>query len=89
MWIAVATVLVFNILHMLSIDYGAARIYYALTWLPAGQFIGFAEEVLTRGFVVRIMRSCSQCSRRRLDVRRPGCAAALGQPAARATASCN
>lgn len=56
MWIAVATVLVFNILHLLSIDYTAAGIEYVLTWLLAGLFIGFAEEVLTRGYVVRIMR---------------------------------
>lgn len=57
MWIAVAVVLIFNILHLLSIDYAAAGIEYVLTWLLAGLFIGFAEEVLTRGYVVRIMRS--------------------------------
>lgn len=56
MWIAVATVLFFNVLHMFSIDYSAAGIEYVLTWLLAGLFIGFAEEVLTRGYVVRIMR---------------------------------
>ena len=56
MWIAIAVVLVFNILRFLSIDYAAAGIAYVLTWLLAGLFIGFAEEVLTRGYVVRIMR---------------------------------
>jgi uncharacterized protein len=56
MWIAVAVVLVFNILRFLSIDYAAAGLDYVLTWLLAGLFIGFAEEVLTRGYVVRIMR---------------------------------
>ena len=57
MWIAIAVVLVFNVLHLLSVDYGEAGLDYVLTWLLAGLFIGFAEEVLTRGYVVRIMRS--------------------------------
>lgn len=57
MWIAVAIVLVFNILHLCSIDYGSAGIEYVLTWMLTGLFIGFAEEVLTRGYVVRIMRN--------------------------------
>jgi len=56
MWIAVAVVLVFNILRFLTIDYTAAGLEYVLTWLLAGLFIGFAEEVLTRGYVIRIMR---------------------------------
>lgn len=56
MWIAVAVVLVFNILRFLAIDYTAAGLEYVLTWLLAGLFIGFAEEVLTRGYVIRIMR---------------------------------
>lgn len=56
MWIAVAVVLSFNILHLLSIDYSEVGIDYFLTWMLAGLFIGFAEETLTRGYVVRIMR---------------------------------
>ena len=56
MWIAIVVVLLFNILHFLSIDYAAAGLDFVLTWLLAGLFIGFAEEVLTRGYVVRIMR---------------------------------
>lgn len=56
MWIAVAVVLLFNILRFLTIDYSAAGFQYVMTWLLAGLFIGFAEEVLTRGYVVRIMR---------------------------------
>lgn len=56
MWIAVVVVLLFNVLHLFSIDYSAAGIDYVMTWLLAGLFIGFAEEVLTRGYVVRIMR---------------------------------
>lgn len=50
MWIAVAVVLLFNLLRFASIDYAAA-------WLLAGLLIGFTEEVLTRGYVVRIVRS--------------------------------
>ncbi|MCJ1707586.1 CPBP family intramembrane glutamic endopeptidase [Microbacterium sp. VKM Ac-2923] len=56
MWIAVVVVLLFNVLHLFSIDYSAAGIDYVMTWLLAGLFVGFAEEVLTRGYVVRIMR---------------------------------
>lgn len=57
MWIAVAVVLVFNALRFASIDYGAAGFDWVAAWLLAGLFIGFAEEVLTRGYVVRLMRS--------------------------------
>lgn len=56
MWIAVVVVLLFNLLHLLSIDYGKAPMDYVFTFLLTGLFIGFAEEVLTRGYVVRIMR---------------------------------
>ncbi|WP_311243766.1 CPBP family intramembrane glutamic endopeptidase [Microbacterium sp. WCS2018Hpa-23] len=60
MWIAIAVVLVFNVLRMLSIDYGAAGFEVVATWLLAGVFIGFAEEVLTRGFVVNLLRKAGQ-----------------------------
>jgi len=56
MWIAVAVVLLFNVLHFASIDYGAAGAPYVLSWMLTGLFIGFAEETLTRGYVVRILR---------------------------------
>ncbi len=56
MWIAVAIVVGFNILHLLSIDYSQVGLDYFLTWMLAGLLIGFAEETLTRGYVVRIMR---------------------------------
>jgi membrane protease YdiL (CAAX protease family) len=56
MWIAVAAVLVFNILHLFSIDYGAAGFEIVATWMLTGLFVGFAEEVLTRGIVVDLMR---------------------------------
>ena len=57
MWIAIVVVLLFDVLHLASIDYGKAGPSWVLTWLLAGLLIGFAEETLTRGYVVRIMRS--------------------------------
>lgn len=57
MWIAIVVVLLFNLLRFASIDYSAAGFDWVAAWLLAGLFIGFAEEVLTRGYVVRIMRS--------------------------------
>lgn len=56
MWIAIAVVLLFNLLRLLSIDYAAAGFEVVATWLLAGLFIGFAEEVLTRGLVVNLLR---------------------------------
>lgn len=56
MWIAVAAVLIFNVLRFATIDYGAAGAAIIGAWLFAGLLIGIAEEVLTRGFVVNLMR---------------------------------
>ncbi|AMB59949.1 CPBP family intramembrane glutamic endopeptidase [Microterricola viridarii] len=56
MWIAVAVVLLFNLLRFATIDYGAAGFDVVASWLLAGLCIGFAEEVLTRGYVVTLMR---------------------------------
>ncbi|MGN6218121.1 MAG: lysostaphin resistance A-like protein [Microbacterium sp.] len=56
MWIAVAVVLFFNVLHFAAVDYAEAGAGVVIAWLVAGLFIGFAEEVLTRGFVVNMMR---------------------------------
>ena len=60
MWIAVAVVLLFNVLRFASIDYEAAGFDWVAAWLLAGLVIGFSEEVLTRGYVVRIMRSAGR-----------------------------
>jgi len=57
MWIAVVVVLGFNILRFATIDYGEAGLDVVASWLLAGLFIGFAEEVLTRGFVVNLLRT--------------------------------
>ena len=56
MWIAVAAVLVFNVIHLVTLDYGDAGLEVVFTWLLAGLFIGFAEETLTRGFAVNLLR---------------------------------
>jgi len=56
MWIAVGVVLLFNLLRFATIDYGEAGAGVVVAWLIAGLFIGFAEETLTRGFVVNLMR---------------------------------
>lgn len=57
MWIAIVVVLLFNVLRFASIDYAAAGFDWVAAWLLTGLFIGFSEELLTRGYVVRIMRS--------------------------------
>lgn len=56
MWIAVGVVLLFNILRFAATDYGKAGFGFVAAWLFAALFIGFAEEVLTRGIVVNLMR---------------------------------
>lgn len=56
MWIAIVVVLLFNILRLATIDYGQVGLDVVATWLLAGLFIGFAEEVLTRGLVVNLLR---------------------------------
>ncbi|SJN11217.1 hypothetical protein FM113_11375 [Leucobacter sp. 7(1)] len=56
MWIGVAIPLIFAVLHFAAIDYGAAGTNLVLGWLVSGLFIGFAEEVLARGFVVQLLR---------------------------------
>lgn len=56
MWVAVAVVLSINISALLSVDYAKAGGALVAAWLITGLFIGFAEEVLTRGFVVNLMR---------------------------------
>ena len=56
MWIAIAVVLLFNVLRFATIDYAAVGFDVVATWLLAGLFIGFAEEVLTRGLVVNLLR---------------------------------
>lgn len=56
MWVAIAVVLATNVLRFVALDYGKAGLVMVLSWLLVGLFIGFAEELLTRGFVVQLMR---------------------------------
>ncbi|WP_395244091.1 CPBP family intramembrane glutamic endopeptidase [Agromyces sp. MMS24-K17] len=56
MWVGVGVVLAINVSALLSIDYAEAGFTLVATWLLTGLFIGFAEELLTRGFVVNLMR---------------------------------
>lgn len=56
MWIAVGAVLLFNVLRFASLDYGKAGFAMVAAWLLSGLFIGFAEELLIRGFVVNLLR---------------------------------
>lgn len=56
MWIAVVVVLLTNIVRFASLDYAEAGFGPVAAWLFAGLCIGFAEELLTRGFVVNLMR---------------------------------
>lgn len=56
MWVAIAVVLFTNVLRFLTLDYTTADVTVILSWLLTGLCIGFAEEVLTRGFVVNLMR---------------------------------
>ena len=60
MWVAIAVVLSINISALLSIDYDKAGGALVAAWLFTGLFIGFAEEVLTRGFVVNMMRKAGR-----------------------------
>ena len=56
MWIALIVVLLINVAALLSIDYGKAGMPLVGTWLLTGLFIGLVEELVTRGFVVNLMR---------------------------------
>lgn len=56
MWVAVAVVLAINLSSVLSTDFQKLGGAFVASWLITGLFVGFAEEVLTRGFVVNLMR---------------------------------
>lgn len=55
-WIGIAVVLAINISALGALDYAAAGGVLIATWLLTGLCIGFAEELLTRGFVIILMR---------------------------------
>lgn len=56
MWIALIVVMAINVAALLSLDYHEAGLTLVFTWLLTGLFVGFVEELVTRGFVVNMMR---------------------------------
>ncbi|WP_345761276.1 CPBP family intramembrane glutamic endopeptidase [Diaminobutyricibacter sp. McL0608] len=56
MWIGVAIVLVFNLLRFASVDWAGWNAGAVVGVLISGLCIGFAEELLTRGFAVNLLR---------------------------------
>lgn len=56
MWVGIGVVLAINLAAFFSIDFASAGAALVLSWLLTGLFIGLAEELLTRGFVVNLMR---------------------------------
>jgi len=56
MWIGVVVVVLFNVLRFVSADYPGWDAGAVVAVLISGLFIGFAEEVLTRGFAVNLLR---------------------------------
>ncbi|QJW35022.1 CPBP family intramembrane glutamic endopeptidase [Cellulosimicrobium protaetiae] len=56
MWVAVVLVLVPVVLHLVATDWSSYDVTVVLTVLALGLCIGFAEEVLTRGVAVTMLR---------------------------------
>ncbi len=60
MWVAIVVVLVINVSAFLSVDFESAGGALIASWLLTGLFVGLAEELLTRGFVVNLMRKAGR-----------------------------
>lgn len=56
MWIPPAVVVAINVARAVSVDYASYQVDVLVSVLVLGLFIGFAEEVLTRGYVVNLLR---------------------------------
>lgn len=56
MWIAVVVIVIPIVLRLFAISWSAYAVSVVLTVLLAGLFIGFAEELLTRGLAVQLLR---------------------------------
>lgn len=60
MWTALVVVLAINVSALLNIDYADAGVALVGTWMLAGLFVGLVEELVTRGFVVTMMRKAGR-----------------------------
>ena len=60
MWIAPMAVVLAIVLRFLGIDYGSFAPGVVVVTLIAGLFVGFAEEVLTRGIAVKMLRDAGK-----------------------------
>ncbi|GLK18694.1 hypothetical protein GCM10017602_31760 [Herbiconiux flava] len=60
MWVGIAVVLVINVSALGSVDFASAGAALVASWLLTGLFVGLAEELLTRGFVVNLMRKAGR-----------------------------
>lgn len=60
MWVGIVVVLVINVSALLSVDADSAGAALIGSWLLTGLFIGLAEELLTRGLVVNLMRKAGR-----------------------------
>ncbi|MEF2977996.1 CPBP family intramembrane glutamic endopeptidase [Subtercola sp. YIM 133946] len=60
MWIGIVVVLVINVSALLSVDVESAGAALIFSWLLTGLFVGMAEELLTRGFAVNLMRKAGR-----------------------------
>ena len=60
MWVGIVVVLVVNVSALLSVDFDDAGAALIASWLFTGLFVGIAEELLTRGFVVNLMRKAGR-----------------------------
>ncbi|RHA40765.1 CPBP family intramembrane glutamic endopeptidase [Cellulomonas rhizosphaerae] len=63
MWLAPILVVAAVVLRLLGIDYGSYASGVVATTFVAGLFIGFAEELLTRGFAVKMLRDAGRSER--------------------------
>ena len=60
MWVGVVVVLAINLSALGSLDFADAGGALVASWLLTGLFVGFAEELLTCGLVVNLMRKAGR-----------------------------
>src|SRR6187402_3270337 len=60
MWIAPMAVIAAIVLRFLGIDYGSFAPGVVIVTMISGLFVGFVEEVLTRGIAVKMLRDAGK-----------------------------